>query len=129
MRYMKRILSTIFAITLLLGTVVVTAEAQSRGSGYKRPAVRYYYVHRPFWGFNHWGYWNDPYYYDPYLNEQRTRYYKERDVRDKRKDLAEDREKYQADGYLTEKERQKLAKAERKYREAVEDLRDYNSDE
>lgn len=125
---MKRILSTIFAITLLLGTVVVTAEAQKRGSGYRRPVVSYYYVHNPFWGFNHWGYWNDPYYYDPYLREQRIRYYKEKDVRDKGEDLEEDRAEYQADGYLTEKERKKLAKAERKYREAVEDLRDYNSD-
>ena len=127
---MKRILSSIFAITLLLGTVVVTAEAQRRGSGYtKRPVVRYYYVHRSFWGFDHGGYWNDPYYSDPYLMEQRTRYYKEKDVRDKREDLAEDREKYEADGYLTDKERKKLAKAERKYQEAVEDLRDYNSDD
>jgi hypothetical protein len=125
MRYMKRILSTIFAITLLLGTVIVTAKAQRRGRGYYRPVVRYHYVHRPFWGWDYWG-WNDPYYYDPYLREQRTRYYKEKDVRDKREDLAEDREKYQADGVLTEKERKKLAKAERKYREAVEDLRDYN---
>lgn len=125
---MKRILSSIFAITLLLGTVVVTAEAQKGKRGFNRPVARYYYVHSPFWGFNHWGYWNDPYYYDPYLREQRTRYYKEKDVRDKREDLAEDREKYQADGYLTEKERKKLAKAERKYQEAVEDLRDYNSD-
>jgi len=127
MRYMKRILSSIFAITLLLGTVVVTAEAQTRGRGYYRPVVRYYHINRPFWGFNHWG-WNDPYYYDPYLMERRTRYYKEKDVRDKREDLAEDRQEYQADGYLTEKERKKLAKAERKYQEAVEDLRDYNSD-
>ena len=72
---------------------------------------------------------NDPYYYDPYLRAQRDRYYKERDVRDKRKDLAEDREEYNADGYLTPKEQKKLAKAERKYQEAVADLRDYDSDE
>lgn len=123
MRYTKRILTFIFAIFLLMGVATVTASAQTR----KQRVVRYYYVqHNPFWSWNYG--WNDPYYYDPYLRERQTRYYKERDVRDKRNDLAEDREKYGSDGYLTPKEQKKLAKAERKYREAVEDLRDYNRD-
>lgn len=123
MRYTKRIVIFIFAIFLLMGIASVTASAQTR----KQRAVRYYYVQpNPFWSWNY--HWNDPYYYDPYLRERQTRYYKEKDVRDKRQDLAEDREKYSADGYLTPKEQEKLAKAERKYREAVADLSDYNSD-
>jgi hypothetical protein len=128
MRYTKRILTFLFAIAILLGIGTVAASAQTRGH---RPAVRYYYVQSPFWGFNRWGYYDpfyDPYYYNPYLNERRTRYYKEKDVRDKREDLAEDREKYNADGYLTDKERKKLAKAQRKYNEAVADLDEYNRD-
>jgi hypothetical protein len=123
MRYTKRIIIFIFAVFLLVGMAAATASAQTR----KHRVVRYYYVQPdPFWPWNRYG--NDPYYYDPYLRAQRTRYYKERDVRDKRKDLAEDREEYNADGYLTPKEQKKLAKAERKYQEAVADLRDYDSD-
>lgn len=124
MRYTKRIIIFIFAIFLLVGLASVAVSAQTR----QHRVVRYYYVQPdPFWSFNH--YYNDPYYYDPYLRAQRTRYYKERDVRDKRNDLAEDREKYSSDGYLSPKEQKKLAKAERKYREAVDDLRDYDRDD
>lgn len=124
MRYTKRIIIFIFAIFLLVGMASVATSAQTR----KHRVVRYYYVQPdPFWSWN--SHWNDPYYYDPYLREQRARYYKQRDVRDKRDDLAEDREKYSSDGYLSPKEQKKLAKAERKYREAVEDLRDYNNDD
>lgn len=132
MRYTQRLLTLLFAAVLLVGASAVAASAQriSGGSVYKRPVVRYYYVRDPFWSWNNsWYGWNDPYYYDPYLRERRTRYYKEKDVRDKRKDLAEDREEYYEDGYLTDKEQRKLAKAERKYNEAVDDLRDYNNDD
>lgn len=124
MRQTKRILTAVFTLIILVGTVSV-AEAQKRVN--RRPVIVYYGHTDPFW-YDRWSTWNDPYYYDPYLRAQRERYYKERDVKDKRKDLAEDREKYESDGYLTDKERRKLAKAERKYQEAVDDLRDYNDD-
>jgi hypothetical protein len=130
MRYTKRILMSIFAIALLLGTAIVTVDAQRATGGrfYRRPIIVRHYYRDPFW-FDRWSTWNDPYYYDPYLRAQRERYYKEKDVKDKRKDLAEDREKYESDGYLTPKEQEKLAKAQRKYNEAVEDLDDYNRDD
>lgn len=129
MRYTKQILALIFAILIFAGVGVSTASAQ-RGRAYHGSVVRFSYIHRPFWGFDRWNYdpFYDPYFYDPYLSERRTRYYKERDVRNKRKDLAKDREKYYADGYLSPKEQEKLAKAERKYNNAVEDLNDYNRD-
>ena len=118
----------VFAIVLLGGTAAITASAQRVG-GVRfdhRPVVYYNYYRDPFWSFSAW---NDPFYYDPYLRERQERYYRQRNVRDKREDLSEKREKYSRDGYLSDKEREKLAKAERKYNNAVEDLREYyNSD-
>jgi hypothetical protein len=128
--------SILFAM-LLIGLLYIGAPAQRRaraGATFRRTVVvRRVYYHRyydPFWRGTLWDpyYWNDPYYSDPYLWERRTRYYKEKAVRDARRKLAKNREKYAADGYLTPKEREKLAKSQRKYSKAVASLNKYNRD-
>ena len=137
MKLLKRIALSGLAVTFLIGLMFFAAPAQTRVVRMNRTTsqpvtVRRVYYRRyydPFWRGTLWdpyGYWNDPYYYDPYLMERRTRYYKEKAVRDARRDLAKSREKYGSDGYLTPKEREKLAKKERKYSEKVASLNKYN---
>ena len=70
--------------------------------------VYYRRYYDPFWRGTLWDpYYGmyDPYLYDPYLRAQRDKYYKEKAVRDSRRNLAKSREKYAADGYLTPKVR------------------------
>lgn len=135
MKLLKRIALSGLAVTLLTGVVVFSASAQTRvrmTSGTTRPVIvrRVYYrrYYDPFWRGTLWDpyYYNDPYFYDPYLSAQRTKYYKEKAVRDARRDLAKSREKYGSDGYLTPKEQEKLAKKQRKYNEKVASLNKFN---
>jgi len=86
--------------------------------------VYYQRYYDPFWRGTLWDpyYSYDPYFYDPYLSAQRDKYYKEKAVRDARRKLATHREEYGYDGYLTEKERKKIAKDQRKYAKAVANL-------
>jgi hypothetical protein len=137
MKLLRRIVLSGLAVTFLTGMMVVAASAQTRvrliRSTSQPTIVRrvYYrpYYYDPFWRGTLWdpyGFWNNPYYYDPYLAERRTRYYKEKAVRDARRNFAKDREKYSSDGYITPKEQERLAKAQRKYDKAVESLNKYN---
>jgi len=137
MKLLKRIALSGLAVTLFTGMMVFSASAQTRvvrmRTTTSQPVtVRRVYYRRyydPFWRGTLWdpyGYWNDPYYYDPYLRAQRDKYYKEKAVRDARRDLAKSREKYGSDGYLTPKEREKLAKKARKYNEKVASLNKFN---
>ena len=102
---------------LLFGATVTNVSAQSRRVVIRPVIVRPY---NPFWGFGYWhnSYWNDPYYW-----ERRQRYYDRKSVSDAEKKLRKDREKYNADGYLTPKEQEKLAKDQRNYEKALERLR------
>ena len=109
----------------MLGLYVVSAQAQRRAY-YRRPVIV-----RSYWGWGRGGWfggpgWYDPYFYDPYLWERRERYYKQKNVRDSRRKLRSDREKYSADGVITPKEREKLDKRERSYDKAVDKLRKFN---
>lgn len=132
MKYGKRILFLVFAIFLLAGTLVTSASAQTRRvrvvSTYSQPVVarRIYYrrYYDPFWRGTLWGspFGYDPYDYDPYLRLQRDKYYREKAVRDAKRNIAKNREKYASDGYLTPKEREKMAKDQRKYAKAVASL-------
>lgn len=131
MKLLKRIALSGLAVTLLTGILVFSASAQTRvvrmRTTTSQPVIIRRVFYRPFFYDPFWyPYYYDPYYYDPYLYERRTRYYKEKAVRDARRDLAKAREKYGSDGYLTEKERRKLAKKERKYRDKVASLNRYN---
>jgi len=104
MRYTKRTLTFIFAISLFMGTAAIVASAQNRGGRRFHRPVRVYYVQRdPFWSWNY-----NRYYYDPYYSERQQRYYLENRLRGNRRELAEHLEKYNADGVLTAKERREL---------------------
>ena len=141
MKLLKRIALSGLAVTLLTGMLVFSVSAQTRVTRVRTttslPTVvrrivyypRYHRYYDPFWRGTLWDpyyYSYDPYFYDPYLSERRTRYYKEKAVRDARRDLAKAREKYGSDGYLTPKEQEKLAKKQRKYNEKVASLNKYN---
>ncbi len=130
MKYTKRIITIISSLFILLGGLVISAEAQTGSRRVQRPIiVRHYWVRRP--NFSRWGWydrWYDPYFYDPYLRERRERYYLEKDVREERKDLREDREKYMRDGVITDKEREKLAKQEAKLQKAINKLNKFRRD-
>src|SRR5262249_4562286 len=137
MNYIKGIILG-FATAFLFGIVAATdVSAQRRVVVRPSPrpvAVRRIY-YRPYYDlFWHgtlwdpyygWGY--EPYFFDPYLRAQRDKYYKEKAVRDARRGLAKSKEKYAADGYLTPKEREKLAKKQQKYAKAVRSLAKFNS--
>ncbi len=75
-----------------------------------------------YWGWRYYDpFWADMYKtpYERYLEE---RYYAQSNLRDKEKDLRKHSQKYAADGYLDPKEREKLAKDQRKLAEARERL-------
>ena len=92
-----------------------------------RVVYRPVYVRRPF--YNRWYY--DPfyssYYYDPYLEARRSRYYAEQRVARERRDMAEHKEKYYADGYITPKERAQMIDDQRQLANAVRDLQRYTT--
>ena len=129
MRYAKRFTVLISAIFMLACTLVVDISAQSGRRTVKRPVVVRYWVRDPFW-YSRGMYdpFYDPYFYDPYLREQRERYYREKAVKDARKKIAKNNEKYGSDGVLTAKERKKLNEDREKYGRAVRRLNEFNRD-
>ena len=124
MRYSKLFLTIAFAVLMLGGVFATNTQAQRRIITV-RPIVRPVYV-RPYWGWRSY----DPFWYEmyetPYQRYQEERYYAQSNYQDKLKDLRKHREKYAADGYLTPKEREKLAKDERKLAEARARLARYS---
>jgi hypothetical protein len=135
MNLLKRIALFGLATAFIVVLMQISAAAQMRrvvvNTSSQPIVIRQVYYHRyydPFWRGTLWdpyGYYN-PYYYDPYLRERQERYYREKAVRDARRRIAKHREKYRSDGYLTPKEREKLAKDQRKYEQAVAKLNSYN---
>lgn len=131
MKLFKRTALSVLAIAFLITTAHIATSAQRRSmrivNTTSRPVVvrRIYYrrYYDPFWRGTLWDpyypYYYDPYFYDPYLRAQRDKYYHEKAVRDAKRKLAKHREKFSADGYLTEKEQKKLAKDQKKYNKAV----------
>jgi hypothetical protein len=125
MRYARKLGVVFSVLFILLGIMVVSTTAQTR-KRIHRPIIIRQYVYDPFWYSRYWGY--DPYFADPYLRERRERYSKEKAVKDARRKLKADREKFNADGILTAKERQKLDKRVEKYNKAVRKLAEFNED-
>ncbi len=131
----------ILAAALLASVFVSDASAQRRRTlrsssiAASRPIfIRQYVIRRdPFWYDRYrWGWGDpfgyDPYFYDPYLPERRERYFREKSVRDARRKIAKNRAKFTRDGYLSAKEREKLAKNYKKYSKAVRKLNRFNQD-
>ena len=107
MRYKNLFLTLVFALFLVGGAFFTNASAQRRLIVY-RPVYT-----RPFlggWGFHR--YYYDPFWADmyktPYERYLEERYYAQSAVNHDQKVLAEHREKYARDGFLTDKERRKL---------------------
>jgi hypothetical protein len=73
-------------------------------------------------------YYYDPYFYDPFLKAQRDKFYLQEDIKDKKKDLAKDREKFNRDGNLSIEEQEKLGKDEEKLAKAVAKLNKFNGE-
>ena len=143
MKLTAKLTAVISAFVLTLSAAAISSQAQTEKS--VRPAgkgrvivVRRAYYRNPYWygdpfwygrhrfGFGYYDPFYDPYYLDPYLNYRREKYYKEKSVRDARRKLLEDEQKFRSDGQLTEKEGQKLAERREKYRKAVEKLNRFN---
>jgi hypothetical protein len=120
MRYVKKLGLFVSAIVLFFSAMAISADAQHR-YGFHRPIIvrSHAYLGSPFWGWG-WGY--NPYWNDPYYWEQRQRYYDQQSVNDAGKKLRKDQRKYNADGYLTPKEQEKLAKDQEKYDKALNKL-------
>jgi hypothetical protein len=120
MRYKKIFLTVAFAVFMMGGAFVSSSQAQHRRIIVYRPVYS-----RPFFRWRTY----DPFWYQmyetPYQRYQEERYYAESNLRDKQKDLRKHREKYARDGYLTPKEREKLAKDQRKLEEARERASQY----
>lgn len=139
MRYVKRFGIIIPIIALILSTLVISTSAQRRGvairGGSSRPIVarrvivrRPFWGHRGFWGRGFYDPWYDPYFSNPYYRHLETKYYREQAVRNARKELRKHREKYEADGVITAKEREELYEDQRDLQKAVERLNRFNRD-
>ncbi|HEV7646212.1 MAG TPA: hypothetical protein VGO50_19920 [Pyrinomonadaceae bacterium] len=118
MRYLKRSAIVLSLLLVLFGATAVTAEAQRRG--YRRPVI--IVNQNPFW--HGWGY--NPYYYDPYYRERQQRDYLENRVDGNLNELEKHKQKYYADGVLTDKERRELADDEKDYNNSVRQLDRYH---
>lgn len=142
MKFLKRIGLSSLAILLFTGILTISSSAQITGrvSVGSRPAPRRIIITRPYygggfyrrgfyggsyWGDPFWGgsYWNDPYYTNPRLRALADRVYNENQVLKSKKKIREYNQKFNEDGYISEKEQKKLDKAYRSYNKNVERLR------
>ena len=119
MGYLKRSAMIFSLLLFLFGAMVTSSSAQRRPH---RPVIIY---HDPFW-YGGFGY--DPYFYDPYYRERQQRYYLENRVEGNRNELEKHKQKFYADGVLTEKERKELADDQKDYDRSVRALNRYRRD-
>jgi hypothetical protein len=126
MKLTKRFAVLAFSFLMLAGVFAfsaqdVSAQTQTRTRVIYRPV----YVYRPYsWYYDPF---YDPYYYDPYLRARRDRYYAQQRVARERRDMAEHKEKYYADGVITAKERAQMIDDQRQLANAVRDLQRYTT--
>jgi hypothetical protein len=124
MKNAKRAILTAFAVLMFAGALALDAPAQTRGNTVvRRPViVRPVVIRQPYWGYSAWRspyYWGyDPYWSSPYLRYQEEKFYLEQRVRGNERELAKHKEKYQADGVITAKERRELEDDVKDVREA-----------
>lgn len=132
MKYTKKILVTVFAAILLIGSAVISTQAQRRSGRvvYHRAVVvrPYYYggYHRS-WNSFYNPYFGDSYFYDPYLRERQQGAYLRNELRGNQKELRKHLEKYRADSVITEKERRELADDYHDVARAKRDLNEFNN--
>lgn len=139
MRKGNRILTTMFAMFLVAGTLAVSASAQTGGRVavgrvVTRPVVvRRYVVRDPFWrshyfGSPFWGYsgFYDPYWDSPYLRYMDQKYYLQSRLQADRSELQKHLQKYRADGYISPKEQRELDDNYKDVRKSMERLNRFN---
>ena len=127
MKLTKRFAILAFSFLMLAGVFAFSAQdvsAQTRTR--TRVIYRPVYI-SPFYSRRYYDPFYDPYFYDPYLRARRDRYYAEQRVARERRDMAEHREKYYADGYITPKERAQMIDDQRQLANAIADLRQYRN--
>jgi hypothetical protein len=128
MKYRNRFVIFVFSI-LMLGGLFAFAGASDVSAQQRRVSRVIYrpvFIRRPFFYSRFYNDpFYDPYYYDPYLRAQRDKYYSEQRVARERRDMAEHRAKYYADGILTPKEQEQMASDREQLAKALRDARRY----
>ena len=138
MTFSRKFLTLIFAMFMLAGGLVVSAEAQTRGGvtvtrTTTRPVVVRRYYRSPYYGSRNWGYsryydpFYDPHYYSPYLQYQDQKIRLQQDLAGNRRELAQHLSKYRADGVITAKEQRELEDDRKDVRNSELRLRQFNS--
>ena len=129
MKYRNRFVMFLFSILMLGGMFAFAgaSDVSAQQRTVRRVIYRPVYIRRPFWGRAYYDPFYDPYYYDPYLRAQRDKYYAEQRVSRERRDMAEHRAKYYADGILTPKEQEQMASDREQLAKAMQNLRRYST--
>ena len=143
MRLSSQFLTLVFAMFMLAGGLVVSAEAQTRGGvtvtrTTTRPVVVRRYYRTPYYGSRYynsrnWGYsryydpFYDSYYYSPYLQYQDQKIRLQQELAGNRRELAQHLSKYRADGVITAKEERELVDDRKDVRNSELRLRQFNS--
>ena len=127
MKLTKRFAILAFSFLMLGGILAFAAQDTSAQTRTRtRVIYRPVYITSPF--YSRWyDPFYDPYYYDPYLRERRDRYYAQQRVARERRDMAEHKEKYYADGVITPKERAQMIDDQRQLANAIRDLQRYTT--
>ena len=127
MKLIKRFAILAFSFLMSAGVFAFSAqETSAQTRTVRRVIYRPVYI-SPFYSRRYYDPFYDPYFYDPYLRARRDRYYAEQRVARERRDMAEHREKYYADGYLTPQERAQMIDDQRQLANAIADLRQYRN--
>jgi|GEM_PF-3173214 len=141
MKYGKLFLTAFFAMFMVAGALVTSAEAQTGRVIVRRTTPRPVVVRRvyvdPYWAARYYGvspYWGyasryyyDPFYADlyktPYEHYLEQRWYAQRELAGNQRELQKHRRKYAADGVITAKERRELEDDVRDVQKAQQRLR------
>src|SRR5687767_9900246 len=126
MKYRNRFVIFLFSILMLVGVFAFAGatETSAQTRTVRQVIYRPIIVRRPFF-YSRYYYdpFYDPYSYDPYLRAQRDKYYAEQRVARERRDMAEHRAKFYADGILTPKEQEQMASDREQLTKAMQSLR------
>ena len=128
MKYRNRFVIFLFSILMLGGVFGFAGAGEvSAQRTVRRVIYRPVFIRRPFYNRYYYDPFYDPYSYDPYLRAQRDKYYAEQRVSRERRDMAEHRTKYYADGILTPKEQEQMASDQEQLAKALRDARRYTT--
>jgi len=129
MKYRNRFVIFLFSILMLGGMFAFAgaSDVSAQTRTVRRVIYRPVFIRRPFYSRYYYDPFYDPYSYDPYLRAQRDKYYAEQRVARERRDMAEHRAKYYADGILTPKEQEQMASDQEQLAKALRDARRYTT--